>query len=108
MFRKRTSVVNDDFQNVKVLFDNEEMGGSNNVFDNEIICPIDGESDKTDNILNSEDITDIIDIKQNTDQSTSIQNEGSYHNNQKHSKVKDFVEYKIFGSNDFQKDQIIT
>ena len=107
MFRKRTSVVTDDFQNVKVLFDNEEMGGNDNVFDNEIICPIDGESDKTDNILNSEDITDIIDIKQNTDQSTSIQNEGSYHNNQKHSKVKDFVEYKIFGFNDFQKAQII-
>ena len=72
------------------------------------MCPIDGESDKNENISNSEDATDIIDIQQNTDQGTSTQNEGCFHNNQKHSKVKDFVEYKIFGSNDFQKDQIVT
>ena len=104
---KGPSVVTDDFQNVKVLFDNEKMGGNDNMFDNEVICPIDGESDKNENILNSEDVTDIIDIQQNTDQNTSIENEGCYHNNQKHPKVKDFVEYKIFGSNDFQKAQII-
>ena len=35
-----------DFQNVKVLFDNEKMGGNDNMFDNEVICPIDCESDK--------------------------------------------------------------
>ena len=96
-----------DFQNVKVLFDNEKMGGNGNMFGNEVICPIDRESDKNENIFNSEDVTDIIDIQQNTDQSTSIQYEDCYHNNQKHPKVKDFVEYKIFWSNDFQKAQII-
>ena len=69
---KGPSVVTDYFQNVKVLFDNEKMGGNDNMFDNEVICPIDGESDKNENILNSEDVTDIIDIQQNTDQSTSI------------------------------------
>ena len=52
-------------------------------------------------------ISDIIDIQQNTNQSTSIQYSSCYHNNQKRLKVKDFVEYKIFGSNDFQKAQII-
>ena len=66
---KGLSVVIDNFQNVKVLFDNEKMGGNDNMFDNEVICPIDGESDKNENILNSEDVTDIIDIQQNTDQS---------------------------------------
>ena len=76
------------------------------MFDNEAICPIDDESDKNENILNSEDVTDIIDIQQNTNQSTSIQSEG-YNNNQKHPKVTDFVEYKIFGSRYFQKAQIV-
>ena len=77
------------------------------MFGNEAICPIDDESDKNENILNSEDVTDIIDIQQNTDQITSIQSEGCYHNNQKHPKVKDFVEYQIFGSHHFQKTQIV-
>ena len=80
------------------------MGGNDNVFGNELMCPIDGESGKNENILNLEDA---IDIQQNTEQGTSIQNDGCYHNNQKHPKVKDFVEYKIFGSNYFQKAQII-
>ena len=101
------NIVTDDFQNVKVLFDNEKMCNNDSMFDHEIICPIDGESDKNENISNSEDVTDIIDIQQNANQSTSIQNEDCYHNNQKHPKVKDFVEYKILGSNDFQKAQII-
>ena len=82
------------------------MGGNDNVFENEVICPIDGEPDKNENILNSEDAADIIGIQQNTEQSTSIQNEDCYHNNQKHPKIKDFIEYKIFGSNDFQKAQV--
>ena len=43
---KGLSVVNGDFQNVKVLFDNEKMGDNDNVFDNEVICPVDGELDK--------------------------------------------------------------
>ena len=36
-----------------------------------------------------------------------IQNEGCYNNNQIHPKVKDFVEYKIFGYNGFQRAEII-
>ena len=91
---KGLGVVTDNFQNVKVLSDNEKMGGNDNVFGNELMCPIDGESGKNENILNLEDA---IDIQQNTEQGTSIQNNGCYHNNQKHPKVKDFVEYKIFG-----------
>ena len=71
------------------------MCDNDNMFGNEVICPIDGESDKNENILNSEHVNDIIDIQQKTDQSTSIQNEGYYHNNKKHPKVKDFVKYKI-------------
>ena len=66
---------------MKVLFDNEMICG-NDMFDNEVICPIDDESDKNENILNLEDVTDIIDIQQNTDQITFIQNEGWCHNNQ--------------------------
>ena len=92
---------------MKVLFDNEKMCGNDGMFENEIICPKDGGSDKNENISNSEDVTDIIDFQQNTDQSTSIQITGCYHNNQNHLKVKDFVEYKILGSNEFQKAQII-
>ena len=65
---------------MKVLFDNEKICG-NDMFDNEVICPIDDESDKNENILNLEDFTDIIDIQQNTDQITFIQNEGWCHNN---------------------------
>ena len=83
---------------MKIFFHND--------LSNEIICQIDCESDKNENISNSEDVTDI-DNQQNTDQSTSIQNEDCYHNNQKHLKVKDFVEYKILGSNDFRKAQIV-
>ena len=79
------------------------MSGNDKMFDNKVICPTDGDSEDS----NSEDGIDIIDIQRNTDQSTSIQNKGCYHNNQKHPTVKDFVEYKIFGSNDFQKAQII-
>ena len=60
----------------------------NDMFDNEVICPIDDESDKNENILNLEDVTDIIDIQQNTDQITFIQNEGWYHNNQNIQKLK--------------------
>ena len=37
-------------QNVKVLFDNEKMCDSDNMFDNEIICRTVGESDKNENI----------------------------------------------------------
>ena len=73
---------------MKVVFDNEKMC-DNDMFDKEVICPIDGESDKNENNLNSEDATDIIVTQQNTDQSTSIQN-GCYHNNQKNPKVKRF------------------
>ena len=29
------------------------MGGNDNVFENVVICPIDGESDENENILNS-------------------------------------------------------
>ena len=61
---------------------------------------------KNENILNSESVIDSIDNPQNTDQSTSIQNDDCYHNNQKHPKVKDFVECKILGSNNFQTAQI--
>ena len=68
---------------------------------------VDGESDKNENISNSEDVTNSIDSSQNTDKSTSIQNNNCYNKNQKHSKVKIFVEYKILGSNNFQKAQII-
>ena len=39
------------------------------MFDNDFTYPIDGESDKNETILNSEDVTDIIGIQQNTDQS---------------------------------------
>ena len=63
--------------------------------------------DKNENISNLGNVTDSIDNTQNTDQRTSIQNEDCYHNNQKHPKVKDFIEYKILGSNNFQKAQII-
>ena len=83
------------------MFDNDNM------FDNEIICPINGESDKNENISNSEDVTDITDNQQNADKSASIQNKYCHHNNQRHPKVKDFVEYKILGPTDFQKAQII-
>ena len=57
------------------------------MFGNDFICPIDDESDENENSLNWEDIIDIIDIQQNANQSTSIQNKGCYHNNQKHPKV---------------------
>ena len=57
------------------------------MFGNDFICPIDDESDENENSLNWEDIIDIIDIQQNANQSTSIQNEGCNHNNQKHPKV---------------------
>ena len=77
---KGSNIVIDDFQNVKVLFDNESMFHNDNVFDNENICPKDGESDKH--------VTDSIDNPQNTDKSASIQNEDCYRNNQKHPKVK--------------------
>ena len=43
------------------------MGDNDNMSDNEVICPMDGESDKNENILNSEDVIDIIDVQQNTD-----------------------------------------
>ena len=87
---KGPNIVTDDFENVKLLFDNEKMFGNDTMFDNEIFCPTDGESDKYENISNSKDVTDIIDDQQNIDQSTSIQNEDYYHNNQKHPKVKRF------------------
>ena len=48
--KKRFNIVNDDCQNVKVLFDNEKMCDSDNMFDNEIICRTVGESDKNENI----------------------------------------------------------
>ena len=32
------------------MFDNEKIRDNANVFDNEIICPIDGESDKNKNL----------------------------------------------------------
>ena len=41
------------------------MFDHDNMFDNEIICPIDGESDKNENISNSEDVTDSNDNLQN-------------------------------------------
>ena len=43
---KGPNTVNDDFQNVKVLFDNGKMCDSDNMFDIEIICATDSESDK--------------------------------------------------------------
>ena len=61
-----------------------------NIFDNENIFPIERESDKNESISNSENLTDSIDILQNTDPSTSIQNDDCYHNNQKYPKVKRF------------------
>ena len=64
---KGPNVATDNFQIVKVLFDNEKMGDNDNMSDNEVICPMDGESDKNENILNSEDVIDIIDVQQNTD-----------------------------------------
>ena len=76
------------------------------MFDNEKSFAVDSESDKNENISNSEDATISIDSPQNTDKSTSIQN-NCYNKNQKHSNVKNFVEYKILGSKDFQKAQII-
>ena len=76
------------------------------MFDNEKSFAVDSESDKNENISNSEDATISIDSPQNTDKSTSIQN-NCYNKNQKHSKVKNFVEYKILGSKDFQKAQIM-
>ena len=77
------------------------------MFDNEKSFAVDSESDKNENISNSEDVTNSIDSPQNTGKSTSIQNNNCYNKNQKHSKVKNFVEYKILGSKDFQKAQII-
>ena len=76
------------------------------MFDNEKSFAVDSESDKNENISNSEDATISIDSPQNTDKSTSIQN-NCYNKNQKHSNVKNFVEYKILGSKDFQKAQIM-
>ena len=72
---------------MKVLFDNEKMGGNDKMFDNKVICPTDGDSEDS----NSEDVIDIIDIQQNTGQSTSIQNKSCYQNNQHHLTIKDFV-----------------
>ena len=40
-------------------------------------------------------VSDIIDIQRNTDQSTSIQNDSCYHNNQKYLKVKDFLNIRF-------------
>ena len=45
-FKKGSNIVTDNFQNVKVLFDNEKMCDNDNMFDNVVICPIDCESDK--------------------------------------------------------------
>ena len=84
---KESNIVTDNLQNVKVLVDNEKMFDNDNMSNNEIICPTDGESDKYGNISNSEDVTDSIGNPQNTDQSTSIQNEDCYRNDQKHPKV---------------------
>ena len=39
-------MVTDDYQDVKFLFANEKICGNDNMFENEIICPIDVESDK--------------------------------------------------------------
>ena len=36
------------------------MGGNDNVFENVVICPIDGKSDKNENILNSEDTSTLL------------------------------------------------
>ena len=58
-------------------------------------------------ISNSEDVTDSIDNPQNANQSTSIQNSDCYHSNQEHPKVKDFVEHKILGSNDFKRLKLL-
>lgn len=69
------------------MFDNE------NIFVNENIFSIYGESDKNENISNSEDVTDSLDNSQNRDQSISIQNDDCHHNNSKHSKVEDFLEH---------------
>ena len=91
---------------MNVSFDNEGMF-DNDMFDNWNICPIDGETDKNENFSNSESVIDSVDSPQYTDQSTSIHNKGCYQDNQKHPKLEDFVEYKILGSNDFQKVQII-
>ena len=56
-----------DFQNVKVLLDNENM------FNNENNFPIDGELDKNEKISNLKDVTDRIANPQNKDQIISIQ-----------------------------------
>ena len=55
------------------------MFGNDNIFGNEVIYPIDGESDTSESISILEDVTGVIDNTQNTDQSTSIQNEDCYH-----------------------------
>ena len=69
------------------MFDNE------NIFVNENIFSIYGESEKNENISNSGDVTDSLDNSQNRDQSISIQNDDCHHNNSKHPKVKDFLEH---------------
>ena len=46
---KGSNIATDNFWNVNVLFDNEGMF-NNDMFDNENICPIDGEPDKNENL----------------------------------------------------------
>ena len=41
------------------------MCDNDNIFDNEVICPVDDESERNEKILNSEDVTNITDIQQN-------------------------------------------
>ena len=71
------------------------MCDNDNIFDIEVICPVDGESERNEKILNSEDVTNIIDIEQNTDQSTSIQNEVCYHNTKNIQKLKILLNVRL-------------
>ena len=52
-------------------------------------------------------VSDIIDIQQNTDQSTSIQNDSCYHNNQKYLKVKYFFNIRFLDLTIFKRLKLL-
>ena len=88
--------LNNDFGNLKILYENENM------------YPLNNELDKNESIQNLEDITDNVENPQNLEHNNLDQNDEIYYNNEKHPKIKDFVEYKILGSDDFHTAQIIS
>ena len=77
------------------------------MFDNENIFPIERESDKNESISNSENLTDSIDIYKIQTKVLPFKTMIVIIITKNIQKLKDFVEYKILGSNDFQNAQII-